>query len=98
MSVAFVKAVSQALLCTLGAISHSHKPYPRRRPDEHIADRIIAMPAYLGGAEPIAGLKWIGGTHNKWEHLNLERARVLIMSPAQKPSTAWPEKPGVGPG
>jgi 2,3-diaminopropionate biosynthesis protein SbnB len=57
------------------------KPYLRwRGPEGHIADRIIAMPAYLGGEAPIAGLKWIGSKHdNPSRHPGLERASALIV-------------------
>lgn len=76
----FVRAVTQALaLHARGDIAQPLKPYLRWRPDGHIADRIIAMPAYLGGAEPIAGLKWIGSKHDNPQRLNLERASALIV-------------------
>ena len=32
------------------------KPYLRWPGADHIADRIIAMPCYLGGEQPVAGL------------------------------------------
>ncbi|MCY1079527.1 2,3-diaminopropionate biosynthesis protein SbnB [Archangium lansingense] len=56
------------------------KPYLRWRGAEgHIADRIIAMPAYLGGAAPMAGLKWIGSKHDNPSRHGLERASALIV-------------------
>ena len=55
------------------------KPYLRWRPDGHIADRIIAMPAYVGGDDPVAGLKWIGSKHDNPERAGLERASALIV-------------------
>jgi len=55
------------------------KPYLRWRPAGHIADRIIAMPAYVGGDDPVAGLKWIGSKHDNPERAGLERASALIV-------------------
>lgn len=55
------------------------KPYLRWPGADHIADRIIAMPGYLGGERPVAGLKWIGSRqHNPSRH-GLERASALIV-------------------
>ncbi len=55
------------------------KPYLRWEGADHIADRIIAMPCYLGGEKPIAGIKWIGSRHqNPTEH-NLPRASAVII-------------------
>jgi ornithine cyclodeaminase len=45
----------------------------------HIADRIIAMPAYIGGEEPIAGLKWVGSKHDNPSRRGLDRASALII-------------------
>ena len=76
----FVEAVTQALtLHARGDIAQPLKPYLRWRSDGHIADRIIAMPAYLGGANPVAGLKWIGSKHDNPDNLGLERASALIV-------------------
>ena len=55
------------------------KPYLRWRPDGHIADRIIAMPAYVGGDRPVAGLKWIGSKHDNPDRAGIERASALIV-------------------
>jgi ornithine cyclodeaminase len=56
------------------------KPYVRAQGDAgHIADRIIAMPAYLGGEQPVAGLKWIGSKHDNPSRRGLERASALIV-------------------
>ncbi|MRV37710.1 2,3-diaminopropionate biosynthesis protein SbnB, partial [Staphylococcus aureus] len=50
----YIEAVSYALtLHARGEIIQPLKPYLRWRGNEnHIADRIIAMPAYLGGDNP----------------------------------------------
>lgn len=56
------------------------KPYLRWRGAEgHIADRIIAMPAYIGGTAPIAGLKWIGSKHDNPLQRGIARASALII-------------------
>jgi ornithine cyclodeaminase len=64
------------------------KPYLRWRPDGHIADRIIAMPAYVGGDRPAAGLKWIGSKHDNPTRAGLERASALIV--LNDPDTHYP--------
>lgn len=55
------------------------KPYLRANgEDDHIADRIIAMPAHIG--EPrTSGLKWIGSKHDNPRCNGLERASALIV-------------------
>lgn len=76
----FVDAVSEAF--TLHArreVAQPLKPYLRWRDKGHIADRIIAMPAYVGGDRPMAGLKWIGSKHDNPEQRGLERASALIV-------------------
>jgi N-[(2S)-2-amino-2-carboxyethyl]-L-glutamate dehydrogenase len=56
------------------------KPYLRwRGGDNHIADRIIAMPAYIGGDRPAAGIKWIGSKHDNPAVRGTERASALII-------------------
>ncbi|MEM8531169.1 MAG: 2,3-diaminopropionate biosynthesis protein SbnB, partial [Chloroflexota bacterium] len=56
------------------------KPYLRWRGNEgHIADRIIAMPAYIGGTTPAAGLKWVGSKHDNPTEYGLSRASALIV-------------------
>ena len=79
-SAIFVDAVTEAFtLHARGQTTQPLKPYLRWRPDGHIADRIIAMPGYVGGARPVAGLKWIGSKHDNPERAGLERASALIV-------------------
>ncbi|MDQ1567418.1 MAG: N-[(2S)-2-amino-2-carboxyethyl]-L-glutamate dehydrogenase [Actinomycetota bacterium] len=76
----FVAAVADAFaLHARGQTVQPLKPYLRWRPDGHIADRIIAMPAYVGGERPVAGLKWIGSKHDNPERAGTERASALIV-------------------
>ncbi len=55
------------------------KPYLRWPGADHIADRIIAMPCYVGGHQPIAGLKWIGSRQHNPASFNMERASAVIV-------------------
>ncbi|WP_437957357.1 2,3-diaminopropionate biosynthesis protein SbnB [Sorangium sp. So ce119] len=56
------------------------KPYLRWRGEQnHVADRIIAMPAYLGGDRPAAGIKWIGSKHDNPAARGVERASALVV-------------------
>lgn len=55
------------------------KPYLRWPGADHIADRIIAMPAWLGGDHPVAGLKWIGSRQHNPARFGLERASATII-------------------
>jgi 2,3-diaminopropionate biosynthesis protein SbnB len=76
----FVDAVTAAFaLHARGRTVQPLKPYLRWRADGHIADRIIAMPAYVGGEHPAAGLKWIGSKHDNPERTGLERASAVIV-------------------
>jgi ornithine cyclodeaminase len=76
----FVGAVAEAfVLHARGQTVQPLKPYLRWRPDGHIADRIIAMPAYLGGEWPVAGIKWIGSRHDNPERAGVERASAVIV-------------------
>lgn len=79
-STLYVRAVEQALrLHAQRAFVQPLKPYLRWRGGEnHIADRIIAMPAYLGGEQAAAGLKWIGSKHDNPKRRGIERASALI--------------------
>lgn len=86
----YLDAVYHALtLHARGEIVQPLKPYLRWGGDEnHIADRIIAMPAYLGGAASIAGLKWIGSKHNNPSSYGIDRASALII--LNDPETNYP--------
>lgn len=80
-SALYMDAVLQAFtLHAQGKTVQPLKPYLRWRGNEgHIADRIIAMPAYLGGESSVAGLKWVGSKHNNPSSYGLERASALII-------------------
>lgn len=77
----YVTAVSRALeLHAKGDFVQPLKPYLRvNEANGHIADRIIAMPAYVGGEAPVSGLKWIGSKHDNPSKRGLERASGLII-------------------
>jgi len=77
----YVNAVSRALqLHAKGDFVQPLKPYLRANgKDGHIADRIIAMPAYLGDDLPISGLKWIGSKHDNPMKRDMERASGIII-------------------
>ncbi|MDQ6421974.1 2,3-diaminopropionate biosynthesis protein SbnB [Paenibacillus sp. LHD-117] len=76
----YVEAIEQALtLHAEGAYVQPLKPYLRTdSKDGHIADRIIAMPAHIGGSRPMSGIKWIGSKHDNPRKRSLERASGLI--------------------
>ena len=85
----FVDAVTEAFgLHARRRTVQPLKPYLRWRPDGHIADRIIAMPAYVGGEQPMAGLKWIGSKHDNPDRAGLDRASALIL--LNDPDTHYP--------
>jgi len=77
----YVAAVSRALeLHAKKDFVQPLKPYLRVNEKEgHIADRIIAMPAYIGGEAPVSGLKWIGSKHDNPSKRGKERASGLII-------------------
>ena len=88
-SALFVDAVTEAFaLHARREIVQPLKPYLRWRAGGHIADRIIAMPAYVGGEQPMAGLKWIGSKHDNPVGAGLERASALIV--LNDPDTHYP--------
>lgn len=64
------------------------KPYLRSPRTQHIADRIIAMPAWIGGERPVAGLKWIGSKHDNPSKRGMERASAVIV--LNDPETNYP--------
>ncbi|HEV8628403.1 MAG TPA: 2,3-diaminopropionate biosynthesis protein SbnB [Acidimicrobiia bacterium] len=85
----FVDAVTEAFaLHARRETTQPLKPYLRWRPEGHIADRIIAMPAYVGGDQAMAGLKWIGSKHDNPDKAGLERASALIV--LNDPDTHYP--------
>jgi 2,3-diaminopropionate biosynthesis protein SbnB len=64
------------------------KPYLRAdAANGHIADRIIAMPAYVGDPG-VSGLKWIGSKHDNPDVEGLERASAVIV--LNDPRTNYP--------
>ncbi|MGO4749882.1 hypothetical protein AB4212_14875, partial [Streptomyces sp. 2MCAF27] len=57
----FVQSMEAALHAQAGGdVVQPLKPYLRRPERPHLADRIIAMPAYVGGDVRLSGIKWIG--------------------------------------
>ncbi|HEY7414245.1 MAG TPA: hypothetical protein VH593_03565, partial [Ktedonobacteraceae bacterium] len=87
----YLDAVNRALtLHAQGRTVQPLKPYLRAKgPEErHIADRIIAMPAYLESEPPALGIKWIGSNHANPTQNGLERASgVTILN---DPQTNYP--------
>lgn len=76
----YVDALKRALaLHARGEFAQPLKPYLRWRQGGHIADRIIAMPAYVGGDAACAGLKWIGSKHDNPAARGLARASAVIV-------------------
>lgn len=77
---AFLEAIEEGLkMHAEGQFVQPLKPYLRWPGADHIADRIIAMPCYLGGNNPIAGIKWIGSREHNPVRFNLPRASALII-------------------
>jgi 2,3-diaminopropionate biosynthesis protein SbnB len=76
----YMEAVEDGFrLHAAGEYAQPLKPYLRSLRSNHIADRIIAMPAWIGGEDPIAGLKWIGSKHDNPTARSLERASAVIV-------------------
>jgi 2,3-diaminopropionate biosynthesis protein SbnB len=76
----YVEALRGALALHAGGdTAQPLKPYLRWRENGHIADRIIAMPGYVGGSDPIAGIKWIGSKHDNPSSRGIPRASAVIV-------------------
>lgn len=90
----YVQAITDVLAVhAQGNVVQPLKPYLRwssTDPDKtgHIADRIIAMPAYVGQSYDIAGIKWIGSKHDNPAQLGRERASGLII--LNEPGSNYP--------
>lgn len=76
----YVQAIAEVLaIHAQGNFVQPLKPYLRSQGKAgHIADRIIAMPAYVGESYDISGLKWIGSKHDNPAQRGQERASGLI--------------------
>lgn len=77
----YINAVSEALIIHARRdFVQPLKPYLRTKSEDyHIADRVIAMPAHMGGNYFISGIKWIGSKHDNPTKRKLERASGLII-------------------
>lgn len=77
----YITAVSRALeMHARGKFVQPLKPYLRVDSENgHIADRIIAMPAHVGGEQPVSGLKWIGSKADNPRVRGFERASGMII-------------------
>jgi 2,3-diaminopropionate biosynthesis protein SbnB len=85
----YVEALRGALaLHAEGSTAQPLKPYLRWRRDGHIADRIIAMPGYVGGEHAMAGIKWIGSKHDNPTTRGIPRASAVIV--LNDPETHFP--------
>jgi N-[(2S)-2-amino-2-carboxyethyl]-L-glutamate dehydrogenase len=85
----YVEALRMALaLHAEGKTAQPLKPYLRWRRRGHIADRIIAMPGYVGGEHPTAGIKWIGSKHDNPSARGIPRASAVIV--LNDPETHFP--------
>jgi ornithine cyclodeaminase len=87
----YVEAVRKALcLHAQGHVVQPLKPYLRwRGEDGHIADRIIAMPAYMGEAgDEAVGIKWVGSKHDNPLKRGIPRASAIIV--LNDPQTHYP--------
>jgi N-[(2S)-2-amino-2-carboxyethyl]-L-glutamate dehydrogenase len=85
----YVEALRGALaLHAEGKTAQPLKPYLRWRRSGHIADRIIAMPGYVGGSAEMAGIKWIGSKHDNPTARGIARASAVIV--LNDPETHFP--------
>jgi len=85
----YVEALRSALaLHAEGRTAQPLKPYLKWRENGHIADRIIAMPGYVGGERAMAGIKWIGSKHDNPSARGIERASAVIV--LNDPDTHYP--------
>lgn len=85
----YVEALRSALaLHAEGRTAQPLKPYLRWRRGGHIADRIIAMPGYVGGESAMAGIKWIGSKHDNPKARGIPRASAVIV--LNDPETHFP--------
>lgn len=85
----YVEALRTALaLHAEGRTAQPLKPYLRWRRGGHIADRIIAMPGYVGGQNAMAGIKWIGSKHDNPRARGIPRASAVIV--LNDPETHFP--------
>lgn len=89
----YVSTIEEALvLHAEGRYVQPLKPYLRVESEGdkpgHIADRIIAMPSYVGGGFNMSGLKWIGSKHDNPVERGMERASGLIV--LNDPQTHYP--------
>jgi len=85
----YVEALRGALaLHAEGKTAQPLKPYLRWRRRGHIADRIIAMPGYVGGTNEMAGIKWIGSKHDNPTARGIPRASAVIV--LNDPETHFP--------
>jgi ornithine cyclodeaminase len=85
----YVEALRSALaLHAEGKTAQPLKPYLRWRERGHIADRIIAMPGYVGGTDEMAGIKWIGSKHDNPSARGIPRASAVIV--LNDPETHFP--------
>lgn len=76
----YMEALQQGFaLHAAGQFVQPLKPYLRWPGADHIADRIIAMPAWIGGDDPIAGLKWVGSRQHNPARFGLARASATII-------------------
>lgn len=85
----YVEALRVALaLHAEGKTAQPLKPYLRWRRRGHIADRIIAMPGYVGGEHAMAGIKWIGSKHDNPTARGIPRASAVVV--LNDPETHFP--------